>query len=298
MTTAKTTIKLQDTSDIIGAGSRLEQYWLKEGFSNFHKKFRRGGSTATLNARTVTDTDRLLKTYKIRAIGYGNWVTQEDRYNYLSALVLALYDLNKVLRFKNNIGLNGTVSLSFGARGAGGAAAHFEPGTFIINITRYIDDPEYTKETRFAYTGGAGSVAHEYGHALDYYFGLFVSKSEIGALTGGRSVRTKLDQAKPGMRQAMDDLLNSIIWAKQNKELSAYYKRLDANFDGDYMFRRNEIFARAFEKYIQFKLAKGGIYNTFLNDSKYDPDSYLTNGEMAKVEKQFDYLIQLMRAKI
>ena len=291
-----TTTKLIDTSEVVGSGSKLETYWNSEGFKDFYKKFRKG-SVLNINNRTVNDLERFLETYKIRSVGFGNYVTQEDRYNYISALLISFYDLNKVLGFNNNIGLNKTVSISFGARGSGSALAHFEPDTFIINITRYSKDTEISKDIRFAHTGGAGSVAHEYGHALDYYFGLFVDKSQLSALSGGIMTAKELNQASP-IRKAMDDILNSLIWKVQFKETSAYYKRLEARFESDYWFRRNEIFARAFEMYIQFKLNKNKIQNTFLHSSKYDPSAYPTNGEMMNVEKKFDYLIKLFKQKL
>jgi hypothetical protein len=47
---------------------------------------------------------------------------------------------------------NGRIGLALGARGAGKAAAHYEPGRHAINITK---------------VRGGGSYAHEWGHALD-----------------------------------------------------------------------------------------------------------------------------------
>ena len=100
-----TTTKLIDTSEVVGSGSKLETYWNSEGFKDFYKKFRKG-SVLNINNRTVNDLERFLETYKIRSVGFGNYVTQEDRYNYISALLISFYDLNKVLGFNNNIGLN------------------------------------------------------------------------------------------------------------------------------------------------------------------------------------------------
>lgn len=53
------------------------------------------------------------------------------------------------------LSLNGTLGLALGARGKGKAAAHFEPSNLVINLTK---------------TQGAGSLAHEWFHALDNYF--------------------------------------------------------------------------------------------------------------------------------
>lgn len=294
---SKNTIKLQDTSTIIGANSRLEQYWKSNGFEKFYTKFRTGIKLPN-QFQTVDSVEKLIKLFNLNAVGFGNWLSQEDRFNYISALTIALYDIDKVLKFKGNIGLNKLVSFSFGARGKGGALAHFEPHTFIINVTRYVNDAD-DKETRFIYTGGAGSVAHEYGHAIDYYFGLFrENNNKLGALTGGRSIRVTPNGINSVLRLKMDALINAIIWKKPFTEKSNYYKRLEANFTGDYMFRRNEIFARAFEVYVQYKLAKIGIVNKFLNETKYRTTAYLNTREVEQILPLFDDLIKTMASKL
>ncbi len=293
-----TTFKIQDTGSLIGDRSRLEKYWSDKGFKKFYTSFRKG-LTLPLEVQTVDSVDKLIKLFKLNEIGFGNWVTQEDRFNYICALNIALYDINKICKFPNsNVGLNGSISFSFGARGTGSALAHFEPWSFIINITRYHDNG-FNKNNRFVYTGGAGSVAHEYGHALDYFFGLrFEPLKDIAALSGGRTVRTRWEIEPGTLRKEMNALLTAIIWETPYKKLSNYYERLEKNFEGDYMFRRNEIFARAFERYIQFKLAKIGIVNKFLSESKYDNRAYLNDAEMAKVLPLFDKLISSMANKL
>lgn len=292
------TIKLQDSSPIIGNRSRQERYWQQNGFNQFYKKFRTGLSLPK-QAQTVDSLDKLIKLFKLNAVGFGNWVTLEDRHNYVSALKIALYDIDKIIKFKQNIGLNNLVSFSFGARGRSKALAHFEPTTFIINVTRYKEDADLTKEERFLLTGGAGSIAHEYGHALDYYFGLFVENgNNAGALSGGSTVFRKLPPQTTPLRIATNELLDTIIWQKKYSELSSYYKRILAATDNNYWFGRNEIFARCFEKYIQYKLAEIGIVNSFLHDTKYDPRFYPTNAEIKAVVPLFDALIKKMASKI
>lgn len=294
----ETTIKLQDTSALIGTDSRLEDYWKKQGFEDFYTKFRTG-SKLPANITGVTSLEKILSIYKINSVGFGNWVTQEDRFNYISALNIALYDIDKILGFDYNIGLFQTISFSFGARGQGGALAHFETTTFIINVTRYKAAGS-SKQRMFLHTGGAGSVAHEYGHALDYYFGTFreYNKELAPALSGGNTTKTRYEKPKTNLRAQMCELLDAIIWETPYKETSNYYKRLKANFEGDYMFRRNEIFARCFEKYIQFKLQKKGIVNMFLNEPKYDPRAYPTDTETAAIVPLFDKLIKGMKGKL
>jgi hypothetical protein len=55
------------------------------------------------------------------------------------------------------LSLDGTLAVAFGARGQGGkAAAHYESHRLVINMTKLT---------------GAGTLAHEFGHALDHYLG-------------------------------------------------------------------------------------------------------------------------------
>lgn len=292
------TIKLQDTATNIGQNARLDQYWATNGFQKFYSQFRKGVAIP-VRYRTVDNLNKIVDTYRLNAIGFGNWVTQEDRYNYLSAMFMAFYDIDKVLQFKKNIGLNKTISMSFGARGKGGALAHFEPGTFIINITRYSKDAGMSKEDRFALTGGAGSVAHEYGHALDYYFGRFRDQSRHSAsLSGGRSTKMSMQQNGGPFRTAMDGVMDAIIWKVPGTQPSAYYGRLKKDFNTDYMLSRCEIFARAFEKYIQYKLQIQGVKNTFLTEPKYHGGAYLTDSEIVPVAKKMDVLVGLMNKVI
>ncbi len=290
------TIKLQDTSPIVGRQSRLEQYWLSNGFADFFNRFR-NGKKIPVSFKTISRLDEIVKTYHLRAIGFGNWVTQEDRYNYVMAMFMAFYDLDKVLQFKKNIGLNGTVSISFGARGKGRAIAHFEPGTFIINMTRYKDkEVGGSKPYRFLATGGAGALAHEYGHALDWYFGAYRDLSiDSQSLSGGGSVAMTMEQNGRSLRKGMDAVMNAIIWKVPGKTPSAYYTRMKEKHGTPYILSRCEIFARAFEKYVQFKLARMGIKNMFLTDTKYDPAVYMTDTEMANVVPLMDRLLTDMR---
>lgn len=293
-----TTIKLQDTGSVVGNGSRLERYWQNRGFEQFYKKYRKGVSLP-INFQTVDSVQKAIDIFKLNEIGFGNWCSQEDRFNYISALTISLYDINKVCKFeKNNIGLNGVVSFTFGARGKSAALAHFEPSTFIINTTRYKTGST-PKETRFLYTGGSGAIAHEYGHALDAYFGIFKeSYPGIALLSGGKSVDTKFSFEPSPLRKQMNALLTAIIWEKPYSTHSRYYKRLLANFESDYWFQRTEIFARTFEQYIQYKLFKSGIQNRFLTNTKYTPRAYMKEAELQKVVPLFDALLKTMATKL
>lgn len=102
--------------------------------------------------------EQLMGDFGFRAVEFGNWLPQHERqevmnraYDAFSTLSTVMGDLDKRM-----IGFDGALALSFGARGRSGAAAHFEPGREVIHLTRM---------------SGAGSLAHEWGHALDFMIG-------------------------------------------------------------------------------------------------------------------------------
>lgn len=205
------------------------------------------------------------------------------------------YDLlNKVVGFNNYVGL-GYLSVSFGARGNGSALAHYEPTTKIINITRYRDGDQ-SKVNRFINTGGMGSFAHEYGHFLDYVGGELLEPSINNfSLTGGRSIDKSPLKCYEGqnLRIITNEILSKIIWEVPNKKLSAYYQRMvtyltKKNVTTDYYYRRNELFARWFEAWVNYRLQKLGIRNRLLTDTKYTPNIYPTEAELRNVDKYFE----------
>jgi len=126
--------------------------------------------------------------------------------------------------------------------------------------------------------------------------------SAITSLSGGDSLSKSKTNTGNSIRDKMDDLLDAIIWKKSNIELSDYYKRLQKTISstskGDYWFRRNEIFARAFEVYVMMKLRKQAIRNHLLTGAKYNPNVYLKESEMETLIPKFDALLSDIRKNI
>lgn len=113
-------------------------------------------------------TEQFMNTFGLRGGQFGNWVKQgansKDRQNMLNDAYDAFMDLAGVLNIPPEaIGLGGKLAMSFGARGKGRAMAHYEPSQVIINLTK---------------TKGAGSLAHEWFHALDHHFTSFRDSSD------------------------------------------------------------------------------------------------------------------------
>ncbi|MCB1401210.1 MAG: hypothetical protein KDJ82_15915, partial [Rhodobacteraceae bacterium] len=103
--------------------------------------------------------EQFSEAFGFRGVQFGNWVEGDRRQQDLNQAYDALMDLAGILDIPPRaLSLNGTLGLAFGARGSGGAnaaAAHYEPGTVVINLTK---------------KQGAGSLAHEWFHAADNYF--------------------------------------------------------------------------------------------------------------------------------
>lgn len=312
-------------SDTVFRRSNVTIYWLNQLFQNLYTNFRPGFDKILPKGYDPFNQASVIQKFKLNGIEYGNWVTQEDRYNYFLALQIALFDLQGILQFGYNLGMNKTVGIAFGARGKSAAKGHFEPDTFMINITRYKEakkllnpltgQPVFGEKTTaevkhilFEKTGGVGSLAHEYGHSLDYYFGTFIDQDRkyglYRGLTQGWSIADDpdIDYRKDSLRYDANLIIHRLIW-KNEKEYSRYYQVLRTAYNNkkisDYWLRHCELFARAFEAYIHYKLDQRGIKNTFLTKAKYEGDwPYPDKPLLKDIAPLFDSLITKMRKKL
>jgi hypothetical protein len=157
-------------------------------------------------------TEEFMDAFGFRGGEFGNWVKPEERRVMLNAAYDSFMDLAEMLKVPPKaMSLSGELSIAFGARGTKGAAAHFEPGRAVINMTRM---------------NGAGSLAHEWAHALDNYFGLQAAKkdytrNEKGEVAAGAVMRTKADLlSKRGMRKELSELFDAIVNATQEKSVT------------------------------------------------------------------------------
>ena len=105
--------------------------------------------------------ERLVADFGLKGVNFGNWMktpaARAEAQLHLNHAFDSFHDLAEIMGVPPQaISLNGLLGLAIGAQGSGGSvAAHFVPGVNEINLTR---------------TMGAGSVAHEWAHALDHYF--------------------------------------------------------------------------------------------------------------------------------
>ena len=187
------------------------------------------------NGKNVT-AEEFANTFGFRGVQFGNWTNQNDRQAALNNAFDAFMDLSMVLDVSPRaLSLNGELGIAFGSRGTGGVNAHYEPGEIVINLTK---------------TRGAGSLAHEWWHALDNYF---ARKDEMpaGFATSSKDVK---------MRKELRDAFNKII---DNVEKSDFHKRSRAQ--GTYWGSRIEETARLFGEWVVDELARRNSYNHFLS---------------------------------
>ena len=159
----------------------------------------RGGADVT--------TKQFQLTFGFRGGEFGNWNTKGDRQQVLNHAYDALLDLADSLGLPPKaISLNGQLGIGFGSRGHGGknaAMAHYEPNKVVINLTKM---------------SGAGSLSHEWFHALDDYFGKQSGDRALDepyASAGGFKAHSKL---RPEMIQAWDSLMDGIKRRTATKE--------------------------------------------------------------------------------
>lgn len=101
--------------------------------------------------------DNFLDVFQFKGGEFGNWVNDKERQASLDYCYDALMDLSDILEIsRDSVTLGHQLNIAFGARGHGSALAHFEPLYNVINLTKMK---------------GAGSLGHEWIHALDYYLG-------------------------------------------------------------------------------------------------------------------------------
>jgi len=216
----------------------------------------------------------LLDYFGINSFEYGNWLTQKDRYIYLSGAGLALYDLAKIIKVDpKKLGFKGRLNITFGSRGVPNSLAHFEPANFLINITRHREGQSYN-------SSGGGSLGHEWGHALDFYAGNFLSKQFYRYATQNTNNGVRPSGVVGYYYDFMIELCGPQNKSYQFTEPTQYILKLQKwcseNMGEDlakYYLSNAEIFARSMESYLNYKCNVAGIKETFLK--KYNSE-YLT----------------------
>jgi hypothetical protein len=318
MTKLKSLGKIVDTGNVPKI-SNADEFWHDHKhpqiiFDPADLHFRKGASLPRTLLTLLKSPEKLpahlMSEYAIKGFEFGNWTSQEDRQNYMIGLAVSLFDLEKILGFEpKDIGLRGELSIAFGSRGTPNTHGVFETDTFVINLNRHHAEAfkymEYNRGREAEYrkallSGGLQSLVHEYGHALDFFCGTFIEKNPKRSLSGGDlnwKVNIRTDEH---LSRIMQVIMNKICY-NENGKASAYIKRVSKNkHKRKYLLEKAEIFARAFEKYVIFKMKRHGWFNVYFTKFKYEEGKdktalynwYLTDYEFQEVEQEFDMLIK------
>jgi len=236
--------------------------------------------------------ETLAKTFGFRGIQFGNYVEQKRRAEDINNAYDAMKDMAAILGVPENaLSLEGTLGLAFGARGGGSfAAAHYERGQTVINLTK---------------KSGAGSLAHEWFHAFDHNFGKRREGKDV-YITESAYLPTK------EVRKEVTDAFADIVKAIRQTGLVSRSEAIDKTRSKDYWSTVIEMAARSFEAYIIYKAEQKGGSNDYLanvvgedawkasrgeseTDSTYP---YPTEREMSdKIAPAFDKLFDVLETK-
>ena len=184
------------------------------------------------------------ETFGFRGVQFGNWTNQRDRQQAVNEAYDALMDLADVLGVSPKaIGLGGELGLAFGARGSGNANAHYERDNVVINLTK---------------TRGAGSLAHEWWHALDNYY----------SRRGGIKTGMMTDGASAEVRAEMGRAFRGLVEAISGSDYDARSRDM-----GSYWGSPVEETARLFAEWVHMKLKDNGRRNSFLSNGLESSDA-------------------------
>ncbi|EKN3943159.1 TPA: hypothetical protein SJ425_002686 [Yersinia enterocolitica] len=240
--------------------------------------------------------------FGFRGVQFGNYVEGTRRQSELNDAYDSLIDMAELLNVPPQaLSLNGELGLAFGARGKAGAKAHYEPVQVVINLTK---------------GNGAGSLAHEWFHALDNYFGTY---DVHGESSGKRSSEFITDRIRPRyefssgkrqeithpVRQEVYDAFKSAVMKVTNSGMRERAAILDSGRSKAYWTTKLEMSARAFERYLLDKAESKGITNDYLvnlrkADEHANPKTYAypTEAELnGGVRQAFDHLFQTLKTK-
>lgn len=230
--------------------------------------------------------DDFMKCFGIRGGEFGNWTNDHDRQVNLNMAFDAFCDMADALNIsRRDIGLigleTGALAIAFGARGHSGALAHYEPEREVINLTKMK---------------GAGSLAHEWGHALDDYIG---KMSEIHRF--GKLASMSLNDQK------IPYCFRSVILAlcrNEDHKITKYYSD-SSTFGGmfstsghGYWTSKEELFARAFACYVKDKLSGRNDYlvgHADVGKAQYQDKTiyvYPVGEERKQFDQKMDEMIQ------
>lgn len=224
---------------------RPQVLWVRESLTHSiaidSGEIRTGFDAPSSSGKTSHD---LIAKFRFRGVEFGNYVTQSQRKWFVNECFDALSDLAYLLGFPSEfISLQGKLGIAYGSRGEGmlnNAAAHFEPENLVLHLTR---------------DQGPGSLAHEYGHALDYLIGSFIKNNgriafsadtEFGSILARNLISARFSPAISSLIEAYNDWEELGSWTHAQSWIQES-RQMDAGSRKNYWSDPAELFARGFE---------------------------------------------------
>lgn len=206
----------------------------------------RNGPVWRNNNKNVTG-EKMLEDFRFRGGEFGNWLSETDRVQSMNFCYDALMDLSYALGIQpSDVSLEGSLAIAFGSRGKGGArsaVAHYEPARQVINLTKMK---------------GAGSLAHEWIHAMDHAIANYCAESSADLATKSvYSVRKKIPEE---FLNVMNTIRNCTNFTNAAQELDKIY----GSDSQGYWNSDCELLARAGACWIHDRLTAVGIKNDYL----------------------------------
>lgn len=222
-------------------------------------------------------SEDFIKTFGFSGVEFGNWTNQAEREAHINLSYDSMLDFSKILECEPMaLSLAGRLGLCFGSRGIGGknpASAHYEPSNMAINLTRM---------------SGAGSLAHEYFHAIAGHYGEVesgIKGSDYSTKSGNMLINSSVAQIaetplmRKDMQEAFHNLMRAVIYQPDESgdinDISTYTKQtamykgslaLDEEGGGTrkYWSQPHELFARSMEVWVGKELEKKNARNDYL----------------------------------
>ncbi|MDR9468594.1 CLCA_X family protein [Marinospirillum sp.] len=189
------------------------------------------------------------KQYDFRTIEIGRWVTPAERDRAAVNFHRALGDLMATLQGPETlISLRGHLGLQYGIGGRPGVAAHYIPAS---------------RQLALAKNAGAGSLAHEWFHALDHYLADKAFKKPGGMAFASSCWLNNQSGVPHPINSLLNEGFKAILLDETGNQPSSLFqcsKRADQKLGVLYYARPEEVCARAFEAFVE----DTGPHNAFL----------------------------------
>lgn len=178
--------------------------------------------------------------YDFRSIGIGNWVTADEQQQAAHRFGDALQDLKAILGGPESlISLRGSLSLEYGIGGQRGVSAHYTPAKRSLSLAK---------------NAGAGSLAHEWFHALDHYLASHTFTEAPPDCFASAAWLKELPPVAHPLNSLLFQCFRAILVSEDGQQPSTLFHasaRMDRELGTHYYSRPEEMGARAFEAFVQ-----------------------------------------------